>query len=218
MWCIQTIDAEYRERMYDVLSLYEEDYDPEKPLICIDEKPKQILGDKRKSIPMKPGSPEKYDYEYVRNGTANIFMAVEFKAGKRMTLVTNRRTKIDFAHFVKALVERNSKTKTTHLVMDNLNTHKEKSLEEAFGKEEAEKILKNVEFHYTPKHASWLNAAEIEINVMDIECTGRRIGDMGNLVHEVDSWTKRRNEHENKINWKFTRKIADEKMSKYYAP
>ena len=140
MWCIQTIDAEYRERMYDVLSLYEEDYDPEKPLICIDEKPKQILGDKRKSIPMKPGSPEKYDYEYVRNGTANIFMAVEFKAGKRMTLVTNRRTKIDFAHFVKALVERNSKTKTTHLVMDNLNTHKEKLLEEAFGKEEAEKI------------------------------------------------------------------------------
>jgi hypothetical protein len=102
--------------------------------------------------------------------------------------------------------------------MDNLNTHKEKSLEEAFGKEEAEKILKNVEFHYTPKHASWLNAAEIEINVMDIECTGRRIGDMGTLVHEVDSWTKRRNEHESKINWKFTRKIADEKMSKYYAP
>jgi len=137
---------------------------------------------------------------------------------KWMTLVTNRRTKIDFAHFVKALVERNSKTKTTHLVMDNLNTHKEKLLEEAFGKEEAEKILKNVEFHYTPKHASWLNAAEIEINVMDIECTGRRIGDMGTLVHEVDSWTKRRSEHESKINWKFTRKIADEKMSKYYAP
>ena len=103
--------------MYDVLSLYEEDYDPEKPLICIDEKPKQIIGDKRKSIPMKPGSPEKYDYEYVRNGTANIFMAVEFKAGKRMTLVTNRRTKIDFAHFVRALVERKSKTKTIRLVM-----------------------------------------------------------------------------------------------------
>ena len=102
--------------------------------------------------------------------------------------------------------------------MDNLNTHKEKSLEEAFGIEKAEKILKNVEFHYTPKHASWLNAAEIEINVMDIECTGRRIGDMGTLVHEVGSWTKRRNEHESKINWKFTRKIADEKMSIYYAP
>ncbi|AKB43095.1 Mobile element protein [Methanosarcina vacuolata Z-761] len=102
--------------------------------------------------------------------------------------------------------------------MDNLNTHKEKLREEAFGKEETEKILKNAEFHYTPKHASWLNAAEIEINVMDIECTGRRIGNMGTLVHEVDSWTKRRNEHECKINWKFTRKIADEKMSKYYTP
>jgi hypothetical protein len=103
MWCIQTIDVKYRERMYDILSLYEEDYDPEKPIICIDEKPKQLLGDKRKPIPMKPGSPEKYDYEYVRNGTANIFMAVEFKAGKRMTLVTNTRTKIDFAHFVRYL-------------------------------------------------------------------------------------------------------------------
>lgn len=135
-----------------------------------------------------------------------------------MTLVTNRRTKIDFAHFVKAIKERYSETKTIRVVMDNLNTHKEKSLEEAFGKEEAEKILKNIEFHYTPKHASWLNATEFEINVMDIECTGRRIGDMDSLVHEVDSWNKRRNEHENKINWKFTRKIADEKMSKYYAP
>jgi hypothetical protein len=142
MWCIQTIDAEYRKRMYDVLSLYEEDYDPEKPLICIDEKPKQILGDKRKSIPMKPGSPEKYDYEYVRNRTANIFMAVEFKAGKRVTLVTNRRTKIDFTHFVKALVERNSKTKTIRLVMDNLNTHKKSRLKKLSEKKKQKRFLK----------------------------------------------------------------------------
>jgi hypothetical protein len=146
MWCIQTIDHIYRERMYNILDLYEEKYDPEIPLICLDEKPKQILKDKRKSIPMKPGSPEKYDYEYIRNGTANIFMAVEFKAGKRVTQVTQRRTKMDFAQFVKALVERYSKAKIIRLIMDNLNTHKEKSLEEAFGKDEAKKILKNVEF------------------------------------------------------------------------
>ena len=216
MWCIQKIDTEYRNRMYNILDLYEEEYDPLKPLICLDEKPKQLLGDKRKAIPMKPGSPEKYDYEYVRNGTANVFMAVEFKAGKRMTCVTKRRKMVDFAQFVKALVAEYPEAKNIRLIMDNLNTHKEKSLVEAFGIDEAKSILKNVEFHYTPKHASWLNAAEIEINVMDIECTGRRIGDMEALVQEVDAWTKRRNEHENKINWKFTRKVADEKMSKYY--
>ncbi len=196
--------------MYNILDLYEEEYDSLKPLICLDEKPKQLLRDKRKAITMKPGSPEKYDYEYVRNGTANVFMAVEFKAGKRMTSVTKKRKMVDFAQFVKAVVAEYPKAKNIRLLMDNLNTHKEKSLVEAFGIDEAKNILKNVEFHYTPKHASWLNAAEIEINVMDIECTGRRIGDMETLIQEVSAWTKRRNEHENKINWRFTRKIADD--------
>ncbi|AKB62523.1 transposase [Methanosarcina mazei] len=203
--------------MYDILSLYEEDYDPKKPLICLDEKPKQLLRDKRMSIPMKLGSSEKYDYEYVRNGTANIFMAVEFKAGKRVTQVTKRRTMKDFAQFMKILVtEKYSEAEVIRLVTDNLNIHKEKSFYEAFSEEEAKKILDKIEFHYTPKHASWLNAAEIEINVMDIECTGRRIGNIETLKNEVDSWTKRRNEHKRKIEWKFTRKNADEKMSKYY--
>ncbi|KKG13354.1 transposase [Methanosarcina mazei] len=203
--------------MYDILSLYEEDYDPKKPLICLDEKPKQLLRDKRMSIPIKLGSSEKYDYEYVRNGTANIFMAVEFKAGKRVTQVTKRRTMKDFAQFMKILVtEEYSEAEVIRLVTDNLNIHKEKSFYEAFSEEEAKKILDKIEFHYTPKHASWLNAAEIEINVMDIECTGRRIGDIETLKNEVDSWTKRRNEHKRKIEWKFTRKNADEKMSKYY--
>ena len=216
MWCIQTIDAEYRERMYDILDLYEEDYDPKHPIICLDEKPKQLLGDKRMPIPMKPGRSEKYDYEYVRNGTANIFVAVEFKAGRRVTQVTKSRTKKDFAQFVKKTIEGYSEAETIRLVMDNLNTHKEKAFHEAFGKEEAKKILKNLEFHYTPKHASWLNAAEIEINVMDIECTDRRIGDMETLTHEVDAWNKRRNDQKKKINWEFTKEIADEKLSKYY--
>ena len=203
--------------MYNILYLYEEEYDPENPLICLDEKPKQLLRDKRTTIPMKPGCPEKYDYEYIRNGNANVFMAVDFKAGKRVTQVTKRRTMIDFAQFIKVLVEEYSEAKIIRLIMDNLNIHKEKSLEKAL-REEAKEILKNIEFYYTPKHASWLNAAEIEINVMDIECTGRRIGDMGTLIHEVAAWTKRRNEYKSKINWKFTREIADKKMSKHYAP
>jgi len=217
MWCVQTIDAEYRERMYDVLDLYEEEYDPKNPLVCFDEKPKQLIGDKRMSIPMKPGSPEKYDYEYVRNGTANIFMAVEFKAGKRVTQVTKRRTMVDFAQFVKMLVdEEYPDVENIRLVMDNLNTHKEKSFYVAFSEDEAERILDKIEFHYTPKHASWLNAAEIEINVMDIECTDRRIADMELLAYEVAAWTRGRNDNENKINWEFTSENADEKLSKHY--
>ena len=216
MWCIQTINTEYRKRMYNVLDIYEESYDPKNPFICIDEKPKQLLEDKRNPIPMKPGILEKYDYEYIRNGTANIFMAVEFKAGKRMTQVTTNRTKKDFAQFVKAVLDKYLETKNIRLVMDNLNTHKEKAFVETFGKEEAEKILKKVEFHCTPKHASWLNAAEIEINVMDVECTGRRVRDIKSLNTEVEAWTKRRNEQKKKINWKFTSKMADQKLSKHY--
>ena len=203
--------------MYDVLDLYEEPYDPKRPLVNLDEKPKQLLGEKRIPIPMKPGSPEKYDYEYVRNGTANIFVAVEIKAGKRVTQVTERRTRKDFALFVKMLVDgKYQNVEVIRLVVDNLNTHNEKSFYETFSKEEAEKVLSKIEFHYTPKHASWLNTAEIEINVMDIECTDRRTGDMETLTQEVVAWTKRRNDQKKKINWKFTRDKADKKLSKYY--
>ncbi len=167
---------------------------------------------------MKPGSPEKYDYEYIRNGTANIFVAVEFKAGKRVTQVTKQRTKIDFVHFVKMLVDKEYPNAKIRLVTDNLNTHNEKSFYETFSKEEAERILSWIEFHYTPKHASWLNAAEIEINVMDIECTDRRIDRREKLGREVKAWTKRRNDRRKKINWRFTREKADKKLSKYYVP
>jgi hypothetical protein len=201
MWCIETIDSEFRKRMYNVLDLYEEDFDPKRPLICLDEKPKQLLGDKRTPIPMKPGSPEKYDYEYIRNGTANIFMAIEFKAGKRVTQVTKNRTMIDFAQFMKHFVlEEYLEAEVIRVIADNLNIHKEKAFYEAFSEDEAKQILGKIEFHHTPKHASWLNAAEIEISVMDTECTDRRIGDIGTLTNEVDAWTKRRNENKKKIN------------------
>jgi hypothetical protein len=217
MWCIQRIDPEYRKRMYDVLDLYEEKYDPKRPVICLDEKAKQIIADKIMPIPMTPGCSEMYDYEYIRNGTANIFVAVDFKAGKRVTKVTKNRTMLDFAHFMKLLViEGFSGAEVLRVVTDNLNIHKEKSFYEAFSEDEAKQILEKIEFHYTPKHASWLNAAEIEINVMDSECTGRRIGDIGTLTKEVAVWTKKRNDDKKKINWKFTKEKADKKLSKHY--
>ncbi len=203
--------------MYDLLDLYQEPYDPKKPTIGLDEKPKQLLGENKKPIPMKPGSLERYDYEYIRKGKANIFIAVEFKAGKRVTQVTDRRTKQDFALFVKRLVdEKYPNAEILRLILDNLNTHNKSSFYETFNRRDAERILRKIEFHYTPKHASWLNVAEIEIGVMDTECTGRRIGDKEALAQEVQAWTKRRNKDKKKIHWRFTKKDADRKLSKYY--
>lgn len=217
MWCIGEIDNEYRKRMYNILDLYQEPYNPKKPVIGIDEKPKQLIDETRAKIPMKPGSPEKYDYEYVRNGRANIFIAVDPKRGKRDVKVTDNRTKKDFARYMKHLVEEVfHDAETIRCVLDNLNTHNESSFYETFKEKEAEKLLNKIEFHYTPKHASWLNVAEIEINVMDIECTGRRIGNKDTLINETQAWMKRRNKNKNKIDWKFTKKDADKKLSKYY--
>ncbi len=217
MWCIQKMDSEFVERMYDLLDLYEEPYDPRRPVIGVDEKSKQLLEDTRKPIPMKPGSPEKYDYEYKRKGTVNIFLCVEPKAGKRVTKVTDRRTKKDFANFIKDLVDHEYRdVETLRIVLDNLNTHFEDAFFEAFDKKEAERILRKIEFHYTPKHASWLNIAEIEINVLDVECTGRRMGNKEFLTKELEVWEKRRNHQKKKIVWKFTKQDADKKLSKYY--
>ena len=203
--------------MYDILDLYAKPYDPKCPVIGLDEKPKQLLEDTRKAISMIPGHREKYDYEYVRNGNANIFMAVEFKAGKRTTRVTTRRTKRDFAKFVRHLVEKKyPDAERLHMVMDNLNTHNETAIHEMYGSEKAERILGKIEFHYSPPHASWLNVAEIEIGIMDAECTRRRIPDKETLRREVMAWEKIRNKQKKKINWRFTKQKADEKLSKYY--
>ncbi len=203
--------------MYNILDLYEESYNPKRPLIGIDEKPKQLIEDSRKPIPMKPGKPERYDYEYIRRGNANIFMAVEFKAGKRTVRVTYRRTKRDFAKFIKHLVDRVYRdADILQLVVDNLNTHNETAFYETYNVEEAERILNRIEFHYTPIHASWLNVAEIEIGVMDTECTRRRIKDKETLTREVRAWSNRRNKHKKKIHWKFTKQIAKDKFSKHY--
>jgi hypothetical protein len=217
MWCIQEIDAEYRKKMYDILDLYAEHYDPKRPVVGVDEKPKQLIGEKRKKIPMKPGYSEKYDYEYKRNGKVNIFVAIDFKGGKRDVKVTDNRTKKDFALYMKYLVnEVFSKAEVIRVVLDNLNTHTETAFYETFDKEEAEELLSQIEFHYTPKHASWLNIAEIEINVMEVESIGRRIGDKKTLINEIQAWVERRNQNNSKIDWRFTRKDADIKLSKHY--
>lgn len=202
--------------MYDILDLYQQPYDPLKPVIGVDEKPKQLIEDSRLPIPMQPGKPEKYDYEYVRNGKANIFMAVEPKHGKRITKVTWQRTNIDFAQFMMELVLFYPYAEKLRIVLDNLSTHSKKAFYDTFEKEEAERILSKLEFHYTPKHASWLNVAEIEIGIMDNECTDRRMKNISYLKSEVKAWDKRRNKERCKIDWRFTKEKADEKLSKYY--
>jgi len=216
MWCIQEINPEYRMRMYDVLNLYEEPYNPKRPVIGFDEKPKQLIEDSRKSIPMRKGMLEKHDYEYRRKGTANIFMAVEPKSGKRITQVTDRRTNKDFAYFLQILTEKYVDADCIRIVLDNLNTHTPKALYENLLPEQADQILGKIEFHYTPKHASWLNVAEIEIGIMDTQCTRRRIKNKDMLIKEVRAWTTKRNKQRKKINWTFTKQKADEKLGKYY--
>ena len=217
MWCIQEITEEYRTRMYRLLDLYKKDYNPALPVVCMDEKSKQLLADNRKQIAAKPGHCEKYDYEYTRKGTCNIFVAVEPKAGKRLVKVTGTRTKADFAQFISELVEVHfANARCVQLVLDNLNTHFESSLVETFGKRKANRLMKKIKFIYTPKHASWLNMAEIEINIMDRQCTGGRIERKEKLTSQLKHWTRDRNKRQCKIEWKFTKQDADKKLSKLY--
>ncbi|KXA89145.1 transposase [candidate division MSBL1 archaeon SCGC-AAA259B11] len=203
--------------MYNILDLYQEPHDSERPVVGVDERPKQLIGEKKEPIPMKSGSPERVDYEYVRNGSVNIFVAVDHKGGKRDAKVTDRRTKKDFARYIKRLIDKVFlDAEVIRLVVDNLNTHNESAFYETFEKEEAERILSKIEFHYTPIHGSWLNVAEIEISAMDAECTGRRIEDKKTLIDELLAWTVRRNKDGKKIDWRFTKEDADQKLSKHY--
>ncbi len=217
MWCIAELTPQYRERMYRLLALYKEPYDCHQPLVCMDEKSKQLLKDIRKAIPAKPGKVEKYDYEYSREGTCNIFIAIAPKMAKRVVKVTDRRTKKDFAFFVEELVERHfPKAKCIQLVLDNLNTHFETSLRETFDEGKAKRLLKRIKFIYTPQHASWLNMAEMEISIMDRQCTGGKIQSKEKLKADLQAWSKQRNKNKNTIEWKFTRQDADRKLSKHY--
>jgi hypothetical protein len=204
MWCIGKITAEYRERMYALCDLYARPYDPQEPVVCVDEKSTQLLASKQ-------------DYEYVRHGTRNLFVAVEPKGGRREVAVTARRTKADFVQFVSGLVRHAyAGVRKLHLVLDNLNTHFRASFEEMLGPPAAAALLERVEFHYTPKHASWLNMAELEIGIMDRQCTGRRIENAETLVREVTAWQNKRNVERRGIQWRFTRQDADRKLGRHY--
>lgn len=217
MWCIGKLTEEYRQRMYDLLDLYARPFRPEEPVVCLDEKSKQLLGDSRAPLPIRPGTPVRRDYEYVRGGICNLFVAVEPKGGRRTVLVTDRRAKPDFVAFVRHLLEQVYATaRRVHLVMDNLNTHFRKCFEDVLGIKEAQKLLRRVVFHYTPKHASWLNMAEIEIGILDRQCLDRRLPNRDILVAEVDAWQRRRNADKRGIEWSFTRQDADGKMAQHY--
>lgn len=217
MWCIAKLTKEYRKRMYKILDLYMQPYCDKNPTICVDEKSKQLIMDTREPIPMKPGKPEKTDYEYKRNGTRNIFVAVEPLAGNHIISVTKKRTKKDFALFIKGLLNKTYKTaEKVNIVCDNLNTHFEKSFYETFSKPEANRILRRINFYYTPKHASWLNMAEIEINMLEEECIGRKIPTEKELKNEIKAWELRANTRKKKINWSFTKRDAYKKLNKHY--
>ncbi len=203
--------------MEDVLDLYEEEYDPKRPLVCFDEMPYQLLADTRAPLQMEPGKPERYDYEYERRGTCNLFIQFEPKAGWRHVEVTDTRTKVDFAYQMKVLVdERYPEAEVIRVVLDQLNTHKPASLYEAYAPEEARQILKKLEFHYTPKHGSWLNQAEIEWSVLSSQCLDRRIPDTRTLISEIEAWEQSRNEAKATVHWRFTARDARVKLHRVY--
>lgn len=216
MWCVPKLNKEFKSRMEALLKLYKKPYDKNNPVICLDEKPYQLLGDTRKSTLPKPGKIAKQDYEYKRKGTCSIFVAVEPKGKRRYTKVSKRRTRIDFAHFVNDLIAQYPRAKVINIVLDNLNTHNEKSFVQAFGKEKAKEIMSRIRFYYTPKHASWLNMAEIEISVLSRQCLKSRIQSISELKPRVKYWQDNRNSEKIGINWNFTRKDAKNVFKELY--
>lgn len=203
--------------MEDILDIYELPYDPLRPVVCMDEKPYQLLGESKEPLPMRKGSNQKIDFEYVREGTCSIFVFTEPLGGVRHLNARNRRTAIDWAEEVKYLVDVSyPDVEKIILVMDNLNTHKLSSLYKAFPPKEARRIAKRLEIHNTPKHGSWLNMAEIELNVMTRQCINRRIDNLEKLRSELSTWEKERNVNTAKINWHFTNNQARIKLISLY--
>jgi hypothetical protein len=202
--------------MEDLLDLYEQPYDADFPQVCFDERPCQLIGNQLLPLPMRPGSPRKEDYEYHRNGTCCVMIAVEPLRGWRMVRVLRHRTKKEYARFMKELAQRYPQAKRIRLVQDNLNTHSAGSFYEVFAPEEAHRLMEKFEFHYTPKKASWLNMAEIELAALTKQCLDRRIGDQQMLTHEIRSWEQERNRHHTMISWRFTTNQARRTMARHY--
>ena len=203
--------------MENVLDVYKRPFDQNNPVVCMDESPKQLIGETKVPIKMGGGSEKRIDYEYKRNGVCNIFIANEPLAGKRYVKITERKTKKDWAEFIREVAEKEypHANKIT-LVMDNLNTHKASSLYEAFPPDEAKRIWDRFEFVYTPKHGSWLNMAEIELNVLNGQCLNRRIDNFEEVQSEVNAWETHRNNMNAEINWRFETKDARIKLKRLY--
>jgi len=203
--------------MEDVLDVYHRPYDEKRPLVCIDEASKQLVGETVRPLPPQPGQPERFDHEYVRNGTANLFMISEPLLGWRAVQVTDRRTAKDFAEVLRWLVEDvHAEAEKIVLVTDNLNTHKPASLYEAFPPEQARQIAERIEWHYTPKHGSWLDMAEIELSVLSRQCLDRRIGTRAELEEAVAAWEAERNERGVEVKWRFNTADARIKLHRLY--
>jgi hypothetical protein len=217
MWCVPQIDATYVARMEDVLGLYTTLPRPGTAVVCVDETPQQLIGEVRSALPAIPGRPARHDYEYRRNGTANVFVAVDAHAPRRYTKVTARRTAVDFAEWLRDLVDLHyAGTERILLVLDNLSTHTPAALYEAFPPAEARRLCGRLEFHYVPKHASWLNMVEIEIGILSAQCLDRRIPDLPSLTREVDAWTRARNAGGARVRWMFGIEQARTKLGHAY--
>jgi len=217
-WCIPPkANAEFVCNMEDVLDVYKRPFDPNRPMVCFDERPKQLIAEIRKPIPAVAGRPGRHDYEYKRNGVANLFMMFEPLVGKRHVKITNRRTKKDWAECVRQLVDEiYPQADSIVLVLDNLNTHKKASLYEAFEPTEAKRIADKLEIHYTPKHGSWLNMAEIEMSVLSRQCLAERMDNVKRLEKGATAWAEKRNAKGAKVDWRFTTDDARIKLKKLY--
>jgi transposase len=217
MWCIPQVDGAYVARMEDVLDLYAEEPDPKRPVVCFDESPTQLIGEVREPIPAAPGQPERFDCEYRRNGTANLFVFLDAHKSWRHVKVTDQRTARDFAVCMRDLADIHyGEADQIRVVMDNLSTHTPGALYETFPAPEAHRILQRLVFHYTPKHASWLNMVEIEIGILRGQCLDRRIGERETLVAQIKAWERNRNACGARINWRFTTQKARTKLARAY--
>ena len=218
MGCIPAkADGEFVCHMEDVLDVYQQPYDPRRPMVCMDELSKQLVGEVTPPLPLEPGQPARCDYEYERQGTANLFMFFEPLVGHRFVQVTDHRTKIDWAYAVRELVDVHyPEAERIILVMDNLNTHSLGSLYEAFEPTEAKRIADRLDVHHTPKHGSWLNMAEIELGVLSRQCLDRRIPNQSHLIQYVALWQSNRNQAQVKVDWRFTTADARIKLKRLY--
>ncbi len=217
MWCIPKVDAAYVAAMEDVLDLYAESPDPKRPVVCFDESPIQLIGEVRQPVPAEPGRLERFDCEYRRNGTANLFVFLDAHRPWRKVKVTERRATADFAACMRDLSDLHfPEAEQIRVVCDNLSTHTAAALYRAFPPAEARRILRRLEFHYTPKHASWLNMVEIEIGVLKSQCLSRRIEERTKLVSEIAAWEHQRNDSGARIKWMFTTQNARDKMARAY--